>query len=98
MLLLDRLRGREKFKDGRSKGWQPVDISEFADGDRRWERLAPGDMGACGKDRALLDDNLRGCEKVDPPLELLISSSELSAGAARERGDAGGTKARGTLR
>lgn len=60
VLLLDRLRGREKFKDGRSKGWQPVDVSEFADGDRQWERLAAGDMGACGKDRALLDDNLRG--------------------------------------
>jgi hypothetical protein len=71
-LVLDRLSGREKLKEGRGRWWFPVfEVSELIDGDRGCGLVGYVDMGEYGNDTALPDDILRGLENVDPPLELL---------------------------
>lgn len=72
-LVLDRLKGREKLKDGRGRCAPVTDVSELNDGDRGCCDLprARGDMGECGSDMALLEENFRGFENVEPALELL---------------------------
>lgn len=101
-VVLDRLSGREKLKEGRGRWFVPVpDVSELKDGDRGCGRAGNVDMGEYGNDTALPSDSLRGLENVDPPLELLYSSSELSWCVTlalldgRVRGDTGGAKVRG---
>lgn len=71
-LVLDRLRGREKLKDGRARYPTPVfEVSELIDGERGWGRAGWVDMGEYGTETALPDDSFRGLEKVEPALELL---------------------------
>lgn len=72
-LVLDRLSGREKLKEGRGRWFAPVpDVSELKDGDLGCCRRAGNvDMGEYGNDTALPEDSFRGWENVDPPLELL---------------------------
>jgi hypothetical protein len=71
-LVLERLSGREKLKEGRGSWFAPVpDVSELTDGDRGCGRAGYVDMGEYGNDTALPEDSLRGFENVDPPLELL---------------------------
>lgn len=71
-LVLDRLSGREKLKEGRGRWFVPVpDVSELKDGDRGCGRAGKVDMGEYGNDAALPEDSFRGWENVDPPLELL---------------------------
>ena len=47
-----------------------MEVSELKDGERRGGRK-PEDAGECGIDMALLEDSLRGFEKVEPAVELL---------------------------
>jgi hypothetical protein len=68
-LVLDLLSGREKLNDGRGR-WLEFEASELIDGDRGCERAIEA-IGECGIDIALLEDNLREFEKVEPALELL---------------------------
>lgn len=71
-LVLDRLSGREKLKEGRGSWFAPVpDVSELNDGDRGCGRAGNVDMGEYGNDTALPEDSLRVLENVDPALELL---------------------------
>lgn len=61
-LPLDRLMGREKLSEGRWSWLALFDASEFCDGDRGRGR-AMGvvvDMGECGVDMALPEDDFRG--------------------------------------
>lgn len=71
-LVLDRLRGREKLKDGRGRWPGPVlEVSELSDGERGCGRAGYVDMGEYGNDTALPEDSFRGLEKVEPAFELL---------------------------
>lgn len=70
--VLERLRGREKLKDGRGRWPAPVlDVSELKDGERGCGRAGKVDMGEYGSDTALPEDSFRGLEKVEPAFELL---------------------------
>ena len=68
--MLDRLKGREKLKEGRGR-FPAIDMSDDTEEDRGWERTKGGDIGEWGRDTPLLEDSLRGLEKVEPAFELV---------------------------
>ena len=70
--VLERLRGREKLKDGRGRWPAPVlEVCELKEGERGCGRDGNVDMGEYGSDTLLPEDSFRGLEKVEPAFELL---------------------------